>query len=269
MASIPWFGAAFAAAPDMARTQHFGPVDTSLIQDFIKLRASTDAGKSVVWGRGIQYGYVAGALTPFFGRDVIVLTTSTALPDGSYRVDTREASFVTDLVGDKPLRTMTNPLTDAPMTIPNNPLNAFGVIVDSKGQVRLAASPRSGVDYRAWLAHPRLIGPEVGVDERLSVHITEPDGRTRWLEEIIYHRADIAAAARGDVAKYPSRRTAMSMRSWPDWTGLEGKEGYIMGMYQSRRIELLDDVPASARAACEAMQPEFLKEVTAAIAGLK
>lgn len=253
----------FAAAKGMA-SELDSP--SELLEAYQRLSGSLDDRLVIWWMTGTRYGVVDARSTALYGMEVGMFHRWFRQDDGSFKAAFFELTYYSDPETGELLREFKNPytgelnevrhvrlgpeirhLTVNGLSSPDNPMvqnyySSLGPAVVNGNNLWIPTSVEATIKF------PKPTAPEI----LLNIYTT------------VQGRLDDALNKALDSA--PCSLEFHNVLKWEPWMQMGDHPGHMMSTASGRKLESLDELPASYRAMAEEVHGKYIADPTAAMA---
>lgn len=235
--------------------------DTSLVEDYVQLRARPD-GRPVFWlTSGPKIGLVDNWPTPIYCSNVLVGYSFQPMGDGSYAFKLFETFFSTDIETGELLQEVENPFTGEVIKPPQGGIIQPRFNLSSDGIISVSnSSPNksSVAQFSALITARDSSSEEKRVDETMKVRSVNADGTPKEsFSEITTYLGHVRTNDAGVVEYTDVRKSVFSAREWPAWLNMNGIDGVYISIMEGRRFDSLDEALADTNGIVQAVEPKF------------
>ena len=238
---------------------------TRLLEAYQRLSGSFDDRLIIWWMSGTRYGVVDAQSTALFGMEVGMFHRWYRQPDGSFKAAFFELTYYTDLETGELLDEFTNPytgkknkarhvrlgpeirnLTTAGLTSPENPMvhdyrSSLGPAVTSAERVWIPTSVEATIKF------PKPTAPTI----LLNIYTTV--------------QGNLADAFNQKLVSAPCTFEFHNILKWEPWMQMGDHPGHMMSTASGRKMESLDELPASYIAMASKVHTKYIADPLASL----
>jgi hypothetical protein len=238
---------------------------TRLLEAYQRLSGSFDDRLVIWWMSGTRYGVVNVQSTALYGMEVGMFHRWYRQPDGSFKAAFFELTYYTDLNTGELLHEFENPytakknrvrhvrlgpeirtLTTTGLISPDNPMvhnyqSSLGPAVTSAGRVWIPTSVEATIKF------PKPTAPTI----LLNLYTTV--------------QGKLADAFNQKLVSAPCTFEFHNILKWEPWMQMGDHPGHMMSTASGRKMESLDELPASYIAMASEVHPRYIADPIASL----
>jgi hypothetical protein len=232
-----------------------------------KLRGSIDGRTVMWWMKGVRYGVVDNIVEPLFGMLIGSFQRMVPVEGEGFMLNMLELGYFTDLETGEVLDTFVNPYNGKTLTIPEQRLGPYPVMLRTGG-VELPDIPAFGdIDLRTRVGPAIVHGDDVWIrdDSTVKVDSDHPMMGKHTYNELVTYRGKLSDLNNPELASAPAEITFQSLTSWREWYQADDIDGHTTARATGTKIYRLEDFPPEYLAAARERHPDIIDDPDAVL----
>lgn len=257
-------GLAGCASPALIGSNDLDDPD-GLLQAFQRLSGSFDDRLIIWWMSGTRYGVVSARATALYGMQVGMFHRNYQQPDGSFKSAFFELTYYTDLVTGQLLEEYDNPYTGKTNRVRHvrlgpeiRHLSTGGLRAEENEMIR---------DYRTSMGPPVINGDRLWIPSSVEATIKFPKPTAPEILLNIYTtvQGSLAEALDPSIVSADCTFEFHNVLKWEPWMQMGDHPGHLMSTASGRKLEAVEDLPASYREMANLVHPKYMGDPIAAL----
>jgi len=232
-----------------------------------KLRGDIDGNTVMWWMKGVRYGVVDNVTTPLFNMLVGSFQRMRAIPGKGFELNMLEMSYFTDLQTGAVLDTFTNPYNGKTVSVPEQRLGPFPVLMRPTGVV-LPASPMFGTTELQTQVGPAIVsGDDLWVrdDSTVKVDSDHPMLGKHIYNELVAYHGKLSEVNDPGVSSAAADISFQTITSWREWFQADDVGGHTAARANGSKIYRVEDFPPEYLAAARERHPDLIADPEAVL----
>lgn len=245
------------------KQQHFDvTTPEGRLMAYVRLRGSLDGASVLWWYRGIQYGVVDLAPKRLWAIQGLQVTSFSRRDDGSFDNLFRDVMLYQDLATGEALKEFRNPYTGEMVAPVAQIMGPASLIYSRAGAaVKDLENLPPGLDTD-WRVDRALInGDDIILHEEGHSRVTDAPTRV-VVNDFLTLQGRVEDATNPNVVNAPARYTYSSIATWPAFMRMGGREGYLFGRGNARKLQARREVNPALLEQVLALEPDWLNGIS-------
>lgn len=238
------------------------------LRALMKLRASVDDRLTLEWFKGVVYGVVDTALTPFFSVNAVAFAVYRQTEEHRFRGRRIEVVYHGDLRTGEPVSEFPNPYNNKLMQVPLSRTPLQEVTISKDGLLLPAQLGPMRIEAESELA-PAIhnMGRSwVRMDTRSRLYPPNSPQPAVVYNESITYTGSSAELSDNNSVSVPCQISYNNLMSWRPWMMMEGVAGHSVSIAAGEKVWQLAELPGDLADFVRREHPDLADDAPAALA---